>query len=68
MIPLTAFFTVDIFLGMTALRVVNIPMFTILRRLTILVVLLLEYIVLKKVPSKAVKVSILITVIGRMVF
>jgi hypothetical protein len=38
MAPLTILFTLDILLGMLALRAVNVPMFTVLRRLTVLVV------------------------------
>lgn len=64
MAPLTFFFTLDIFLGMSALRLVSIPMFTALRRLTVLVVLSLEYFLLKKTPSQAVITAVCVAVFG----
>jgi solute carrier family 35, member D1/2/3 len=62
--PITLFFTTDILLGMAALRLVNIPMFTALRRLTILCVLSLEYLVLGIVAKPAIIRAVAVAVTG----
>lgn len=84
-LPLTVFFTLDVIVGMAALRFVNIPMFTALRRVSILMVgpspgiasacanalprpaqvLVLEYVVLKMVPSRTVVFAVAVACVGK---
>lgn len=58
------FFIANVTVGLLALKLVNIPMFSAFRRLSVLSVMLLEYIVLGKSASRNVLATVMIMVFG----
>ncbi|KAA8496160.1 UDP-N-acetylglucosamine/UDP-glucose/GDP-mannose transporter [Porphyridium purpureum] len=61
------FFVANVSVGLTALGLVNIPMFSAFRRLTVLNVMVMEWYVLKKQSSMAIKYCVLFMVFGSIV-
>ena len=61
------FFIANVTVGLLALKLVNIPMFSAFRRLSVLSVMLLEYIVLGKTASQQVMITVFVMVIGSFV-
>lgn len=60
----TALFTSNIVVGLSALSLVNIPMFSAFRRLTLLFVMAAEYFFLKKTHSRAIMTAVIIMTFG----
>ncbi|PXF46509.1 UDP-N-acetylglucosamine/UDP-glucose/GDP-mannose transporter [Gracilariopsis chorda] len=58
------FFISNVTVGLLALKLVNIPMFSAFRRLTVLSVMLLEYLVLRKSASTPIIVTVFVMVAG----
>lgn len=58
------FLIMNVAIGLLALRLVNIPMFSAFRRLSVLNVMLLEYFVLGKTATRRVMSTILVMVMG----
>lgn len=58
------FFISNVTVGLLALKLVNIPMFSAFRRLSILNVMLLEWLVLGKTASKRILMTVLVMVFG----
>lgn len=58
------FFIANVTVGLLALKLVNIPMFSAFRRLSVLSVMLLEYLVLGKTASKKIIITVFIMVLG----
>jgi len=65
--PLSMVNSLNAVLGFAGLRLVNIPMFLVLRRITTPIVLLFEYFCLKKVASSLVMKAVAIAVVGTLV-
>ena len=65
--PLAVMNAFNAILGFAGLRLVNIPMFLVLRRMTTPMVLILEYYIMKKVASPLVKGAIAISVLGTLI-
>jgi len=63
-LPVSLCFIANVVLGMVALRGTNIPMFATLRRLTVMMVVLCEVIVLRKKQTGLTVTSVLIMVLG----
>ncbi|KAJ0412160.1 hypothetical protein ATCC90586_005773 [Pythium insidiosum] len=63
-LPLVALNVGNTVLGFAAMRIVNMPMYLVLRRLTTLKVLLLEWLVLRKPLSKSIRVALLVSTFG----
>mmetsp|Transcript_12079 Transcript_12079/g.21845 ORF Transcript_12079/g.21845 Transcript_12079/m.21845 type:complete len:354 (-) Transcript_12079:2165-3226(-) len=61
------FFVANVSVGLYALRLVNIPMFSAFRRLTVINVMIMEYFVLQKKSSRAVVYCVLFMVVGSIV-
>ncbi|KAG7384616.1 hypothetical protein PHYPSEUDO_002430 [Phytophthora pseudosyringae] len=59
LLPLMALHLSNMLLGFASLRVVNLPMYLVLRRLTTVTVMLIEWLVLHKAISGSIKVAIL---------
>ncbi|TMW67772.1 hypothetical protein Poli38472_007444 [Pythium oligandrum] len=64
MLPLIFFHVGNIICGFAAMRVVNMPMYLVLRRLTTINVLLIEWFVLNKEPSTGIKFALLVSATG----
>lgn len=60
----TALFTSNVVVGLSALSLVNIPMFSAFRRLTLLFVMMAEYLFLDKTHSKEIVQSVIIMTTG----
>lgn len=60
----TALFTSNVVVGLSALSLVNIPMFSAFRRLTLLFVMGAEYVFLKKTHSRAIMYTVIVMTIG----
>lgn len=60
----TALFTSNVVVGLSALSLVNIPMFSAFRRLTLLFVMAAEYIFLRKTHSRPIIQAVVIMTIG----
>lgn len=60
----TALFTSNIVVGLSALSLVNIPMFSAFRRLTLLFVMAAEYFLLHKTHSRAIMKTVIVMTIG----
>ncbi|PXF45170.1 UDP-N-acetylglucosamine/UDP-glucose/GDP-mannose transporter [Gracilariopsis chorda] len=63
----TALFTCNVVVGLSALSLVNIPMFSAFRRLTLLFVMGAEYLMLKKTHSRAIVHSVIVMTMGAFV-
>ena len=63
--PLAWAHVVNVLLGLIALNLVDIPMFSCLRRLTVLLVLILEFFMLKKLATTGVISSIFLMLLGK---
>mmetsp|Transcript_6147 Transcript_6147/g.11107 ORF Transcript_6147/g.11107 Transcript_6147/m.11107 type:complete len:359 (+) Transcript_6147:467-1543(+) len=61
------FFIANVSVGLYALKIVNIPMFSAFRRLTVLNVIIMEYFVLKKLSSRKVLFCVAFMIIGSIV-
>jgi len=66
-LPLSLVNSLNAILGFAGLRLVNIPMFLVLRRITTPIVLIFEYVFMKKPASPLVKNAIAIAVVGTLV-
>ena len=65
--PLAAIFLFYVVISLSALGAVNIPMFTALRRTTILLVLLGEYLALSRLPSRSTVIATVIMTVGAII-
>lgn len=65
--PLSLIFVFYVVISLSALGAVNIPMFTALRRTTVVFVMIFEIILLNKHPSSAIKFSMAIMVLGAII-
>lgn len=65
--PLAAVFCLNALFSLAAMRSVSMPMYTTLRRMSVLFVLLGEWLVLHKKPSRRVVLSIAIAVVGTLI-
>eukprot|EP00178_Gracilaria_changii_P019254 TRINITY_DN55940_c0_g1_i1.p1 TRINITY_DN55940_c0_g1~~TRINITY_DN55940_c0_g1_i1.p1 ORF type:complete len:391 (+),score=44.79 TRINITY_DN55940_c0_g1_i1:207-1379(+) len=63
----TALFTCNVVVGLSALSLVNIPMFSAFRRLTLLFVMVAEYVMLKKTHSRGIIHCVVVMTIGAFV-
>lgn len=63
----TALFTCNVVVGLSALSLVNIPMFSAFRRLTLLFVMVAEYLLLKKTHSRGIVHSVIVMTMGAFV-
>lgn len=66
-LPLSICFVANIVVSMCALRMVNIPMFTTLRRLTVLCVIFNEALMLHKRPTMLISLSVFIMILGSLI-
>lgn len=60
----TVSFVLNVTIGLVALRLVNIPMFSAFRRLSVLAVMLVEHMVLRTVPSRRVFSAVFVMAFG----
>ncbi|KAL4150768.1 hypothetical protein PRNP1_010165 [Phytophthora ramorum] len=67
LLPLMALHLSNMLLGFASLRVVNLPMYLVLRRLTTITVMLIEWLVLHKTISGSIKVAILVSSAGSLI-
>lgn len=58
------FFIANVIVGLLALKLVNIPMFSAFRRLSVLSVMLLEWVVLGKTASQRILITVFVMVVG----
>jgi solute carrier family 35 protein len=65
--PLSIVFVLNVVIGLVSLRVVNVPMFTTLRRLAGLCVIVLEWAILGIVPSTSKLNSLLVILFGAVI-
>jgi len=63
-VPVCMCFIANVVLGMVALRGTNIPMFATLRRLTVMMVVLCEVLILRKKQTRLVVGSVVIMILG----
>lgn len=63
----TVLFTSNIVVGLSALSLVNIPMFSAFRRITLLFVMVAEYIYLKKTHSRQIVCTVTVMTVGAFV-
>ena len=67
MMPISLSFLAYMVLGMFAMKLVSIPMYTTLRRTTVVFVLLLDYYQANKVASRAVHLSVALMIAGALI-
>ncbi|DAZ98388.1 TPA: hypothetical protein N0F65_000102 [Lagenidium giganteum] len=67
LLPLVALNVGSMLTGFAGMRVVNMPMYLVVRRLTTLKVMLIEWLVLGKVLSSGVKTALLVSALGSIV-
>ena len=67
LLPISLSFLVYMVLGMLAMKLVSLPMYTTLRRTTVLFVMVIEWLTLGKGSSWLVKLSVLVMVVGAVV-
>uniref|UniRef100_A0A0R3RSD5 TPT domain-containing protein n=1 Tax=Elaeophora elaphi TaxID=1147741 RepID=A0A0R3RSD5_9BILA len=65
--PLPIFYVLNLISGLGGTQRINLPMFTVLRRFSILLTMVLEYIVLGVKASYAVKVSVGLMILGSLI-
>jgi len=64
MFPLPIFYAVNLFGGLLSTKALSLPMFTCLRRVSILLTLILESVILKKSHNIYIKISVMIMLFG----
>lgn len=64
LLPSTLFFISNVTIGLSALALVNIPMFSAFRRLTVLFVMLAEFLYLRKSYTKPIVLSVFVLTLG----
>lgn len=67
LLPISLSFVAYMVLGMLAMKLVSLPMYTTLRRTTVVFVMVLEYLTMSKHSSTAVKGSVAVMVVGAVV-
>ena len=67
LVPISLSFVAYMVLGMLAMKLVSLPMYTTLRRTTVVFVMALEYLTMNKGSSSAVKASVAVMVVGAVV-
>ncbi|KAG3200360.1 hypothetical protein PC128_g4623 [Phytophthora cactorum] len=67
LLPLMALHLSNMLLGFASLQVVNLPMYLVLRRLTTITVMLIEWLVLHKAISGSIKMAILVSSAGSLI-
>ncbi|ETP29217.1 hypothetical protein F442_21590 [Phytophthora nicotianae P10297] len=67
LLPLMALHLSNMLLGFASLQVVNLPMYLVLRRLTTITVLLIEWLVLDKAISGSIKLAIFVSSAGSLI-
>ncbi|KAK0393228.1 hypothetical protein QR680_000106 [Steinernema hermaphroditum] len=65
--PLPIFYFLNLVSGLGGTKIINLPMFTVLRRFSILMTMILEFMILRVRPSFAVKVSVSLMVLGSII-
>uniref|UniRef100_A0AC34GQM0 Sugar phosphate transporter domain-containing protein n=1 Tax=Panagrolaimus sp. ES5 TaxID=591445 RepID=A0AC34GQM0_9BILA len=65
--PLPLFFVLNLVSGLGGTQKINLPMFTVLRRFSILLTMIFEYFILRVQPPFAVKVSVFLMIFGSFV-
>uniref|UniRef100_A0AC35TJ00 TPT domain-containing protein n=1 Tax=Rhabditophanes sp. KR3021 TaxID=114890 RepID=A0AC35TJ00_9BILA len=65
--PLPLFYLVNLLSGLGGTQMINLPMFTVLRRFSILITMILEFFILGVTASKAVKWSVFLMIIGSII-
>ena len=67
LLPISLSFVLYMVLGMLAMKLVSLPMYTTLRRTTVVFVLVIEWLTLSRGSSTAVKASVAVMVVGAIV-
>lgn len=65
--PLPIFYAANLVAGLGGTQRISLPMFTVLRRFSILLTMVLEWVVLRETPTFAVKFSVFLMIFGSMV-
>ncbi|VIO93519.1 UDP-sugar transporter-like protein [Brugia malayi] len=65
--PLPIFYVLNLISGLGGTQRINLPMFTVLRRFSILMTMVLEYVVLGVKASYAVKISVALMILGSVI-
>lgn len=65
--PLPLFYAFNLFSGLGGTKIINLPMFTVLRRFSILMTMILEFFVFGIKPTFAIKVSVFLMIFGSIV-
>lgn len=64
LMPLPAFYIINVMVGLGSTKALPLPMFSTMRRLTVVLTLIGEVLVLKKWPSKTAIVAVLMMILG----
>ncbi|CAG0915114.1 unnamed protein product [Notodromas monacha] len=67
LMPLPLIYVVNVLAGLYGTKRLSLPMFTVMRRFTILITMLLELVLLKKIPSIPTQLAVYIIVAGAVV-
>ncbi|KAN0031498.1 hypothetical protein ACTFIV_005362 [Dictyostelium citrinum] len=67
LMPLSFCYIINVLLGLDSLKQLNIPMYSALKRLVAVVILIMEYFILKKVSPPKIIASVVVMVIGAVV-
>ncbi|KAM9954497.1 hypothetical protein ACTFIW_003096 [Dictyostelium discoideum] len=67
LMPLSFCYIINVLLGLDSLKQLNIPMYSALKRLVAVVILVMEYFILKKVSPPKIIASVVVMVIGAVV-
>ncbi|RLN47523.1 hypothetical protein BBJ29_000603 [Phytophthora kernoviae] len=67
LLPLMLLHLSNMLLGFASLRVVNLPMYLVIRRLTTIAVMLIEWLVLHKTVSNSIKGALLVSTAGSLI-
>ncbi|KAK5583269.1 hypothetical protein RB653_004860 [Dictyostelium firmibasis] len=67
LMPLSFCYIINVLLGLDSLKQLNIPMYSALKRLVAVVILVMEYFILKKVSPPKIIASVFVMVIGAVV-
>ncbi|VDO25717.1 unnamed protein product [Onchocerca flexuosa] len=65
--PLPIFYVLNLISGLGGTQRINLPMFTVLRRFSILMTMVLEYVILGVKASYAVKISVALMILGSVI-
>ncbi|WKX95209.1 hypothetical protein Q1695_012011 [Nippostrongylus brasiliensis] len=65
--PLPLLFVLNLVSGLGGTKLINLPMFTVLRRFSILMTMVLEYVILGVKASRAVKISVCLMIVGSII-